>query len=62
MAEASEAPPAVPAEGQATGTAEEAPAVEFSTTNITPVWDVGEVVWAKLEGYPWWPSQVRGKL
>lgn len=56
MAEASPAAAAAP-EGDAE--AASGPAVEFHTTNITPVWDLGEVVWAKLEGYPWWPSQVR---
>lgn len=50
---------AAPGEEGDAGAAASGPAVEFHTTNITPVWDLGEVVWAKLEGYPWWPSQVR---
>lgn len=38
------------------------PPVEYSTSSIVPVWDIGEVIWAKLEGYPWWPAQVASFL
>jgi hypothetical protein len=24
--------------------------------------EVGEIVWVKLKGYPWWPGMVRHKI
>lgn len=24
--------------------------------------ELGEVVWVKLKGYPWWPGMVRSKI
>ena len=24
--------------------------------------EVGEIVWVKLKGYPWWPGMVRQKI
>jgi len=24
--------------------------------------ELGEVVWVKLKGYPWWPGMVRNKI
>ena len=24
--------------------------------------EVGEIVWVKLKGYPWWPGMVRNKI
>ena len=54
MAEATEAqlPPAD------ASSAPKPASIELSTSDIPALWDVGEVIWAKLEGYPWWPAQV----
>lgn len=24
--------------------------------------EIGEIVWVKLKGYPWWPGMVRHKI
>ena len=24
--------------------------------------EIGEIVWVKLKGYPWWPGMVRQKI
>jgi len=26
------------------------------------IFEVGEIVWVKLKGYPWWPGMVRHKI
>ena len=25
-------------------------------------YELGEIVWVKLKGYPWWPGMVRNKI
>ncbi len=54
---ASEQPVEVKQEG-ADASADNQTGAALSTLSIKPRWEDVEVVWAKFDNYPWWPSQV----
>jgi len=34
------------------------PVIEESERDQDPLFNVHEIVWAKLKGFPWWPAKV----